>query len=52
MERPHFKTVVISDAHMGSRHSKVKDVTEFLYVVDCERLIMAGDIIDGGRLKH
>ena len=52
MERLHFKTVVISDVHIGSRHSKVKEVTEFLSAVDCDRLIMDGDIIDGWQLKN
>ena len=46
MERPHYKTVVISDVHLGSPHSKVREVSEFLSAVDCDRLIMNGDIID------
>ncbi len=40
MERPHYKTVVISDVHIGAPHSKVREVTEFLSSVDCDRLIM------------
>ena len=52
MERPHYKTIVISDVHIGSRHSKVKEVTEFLASVDCDRLILDGDIIDGWQLKN
>ena len=52
MERPHYKTVVISDVHIGAPHSKVREVTEFLGSVDCDRLIMDGDIIDGWQLKN
>ena len=50
--RPHYRTVVISDLHIGAPHSKVKEVTEFLSSVDCDRLIMAGDIIDGWQLRN
>ena len=30
MERKHFKTVVVSDLHLGSLHSKVMELTRFL----------------------
>ena len=52
MERPHYKTVVISDVHLGSPHSKVREVSEFLSSVDCDRLIMNGDIVDGWQLHN
>ena len=52
MERPHYKTVVISDVHLGAPHSKVREVSEFLSSVDCDRLIMNGDIIDGWQLHN
>lgn len=52
MERLHYKTVIISDVHIGSPHSKVREVSEFLSAVDCDRLIMDGDIIDGWQLKN
>ena len=47
MDRIAFKSIVISDVHLGSPHSKLVEVTKFLSMVNCERLIMAGDIIDG-----
>ncbi len=47
---PHYKTVVISDVHLGAKHSKLHDVTSFLNSVDCDKLILAGDIIDGWQL--
>jgi UDP-2,3-diacylglucosamine pyrophosphatase LpxH len=46
-----YKTVIISDVHLGSEGSKAKEVTLFLKSVSCETLIMNGDIIDGWQLK-
>jgi UDP-2,3-diacylglucosamine pyrophosphatase LpxH len=46
-----FKTVIISDVHLGSEGSKAKEVTLFLKSTTCETLIMNGDIIDGWQLK-
>lgn len=48
--RKSYKTVVISDVHLGSRYSKVNEVCDFLASVDCERLILNGDTIDGWQL--
>lgn len=50
-ERTYYRTVVISDVHLGAPHSKLKEVTRFLNSVDCDTLILAGDIIDGWQLK-
>jgi UDP-2,3-diacylglucosamine pyrophosphatase LpxH len=46
-----YKTVIISDVHLGSEGSKAKEVTLFLKSVTCETLILNGDIIDGWQLK-
>ena len=48
--RKSYKTVVISDVHLGSRYSKVNEVCDFLASVDCERLNLNGDTIDGWQL--
>jgi len=40
------KRVVISDLHIGSKHSKQKELALFLSNLDCDELILAGDIID------
>lgn len=45
-----YKTIVISDIHIGSRWSHVKEATEFLRESSCELLILNGDIIDGWHL--
>lgn len=47
----HYKTIVISDLHLGTEGSKAKEATRFLKQSSCENLILNGDIIDGWRLK-
>ncbi len=46
-----YKTVIISDVHLGSEGSKAKEVTAFLKSITCDKLILNGDIIDGWQLK-
>ena len=50
-DRLKVSTVVISDVHLGSEHSKVDELTRFLKSVDCDKLILNGDIIDGWKLQ-
>lgn len=50
-ERKHYKTVIISDVHIGAAHSKVKEAADFLDKVYCDRLILNGDIVDGWQLS-
>ena len=47
----HYKTVVISDVHLGSKNSKARELVWFLSKFSCEKLILNGDIIDGWRLR-
>ncbi len=49
--RQSCKTIVISDMHLGYSSSKVAQVCAFLNSMDCERLILNGDIFDGWRLR-
>lgn len=49
--KTHFKTIVISDVHLGTKGSKAREVTRFLKMYRCENLILNGDIIDGWQLK-
>jgi len=46
-----YPTIVISDVHLGTEHSKTKQLAEFLRTVNCETLILNGDIIDGWHLQ-
>lgn len=50
-ERLSYRTVVLSDIHLGSRYSKVVEVGDFLSRVDCKRLVFNGDTIDGWQLQ-
>ena len=49
--RRHYRTVVLSDIHLGTSHSKVEEVSRFLSSIDCERLILNCDIIDGWHIR-
>lgn len=46
-----YRTVVISDTHLGKGAAAADCLLEFLQHVDCERLILAGDIVEGWGLK-
>lgn len=46
-----YKTIVVSDIHLGTRFSKAKEVHSFLKRYTCDTLILNGDIIDGWQLK-
>jgi UDP-2,3-diacylglucosamine pyrophosphatase LpxH len=47
----HYKTLVISDVHLGTKGSKAKELVKFLKQCSCDRLILNGDIIDAWQLK-
>ena len=47
-----FRTVWISDIHLGTRGCKADLLVDFLKSVECDRLYLVGDIIDGWRLKR
>lgn len=46
-----YPTIVISDVHLGTEHSKTSELAEFLRTVNCDTLILNGDIIDGWELQ-
>ncbi|QYY36203.1 UDP-2,3-diacylglucosamine diphosphatase [Ruficoccus sp. ZRK36] len=47
-----FKSVILSDVHLGTPDCKIDEVNHFLKHTRCERLILNGDIIDGWSLKR
>ena len=49
--KTHFKTIVISDVHLGTSGSKAAELVSFLKLHSCDTLILNGDIIDGWQLK-
>lgn len=47
-----FRTVFISDVHLGTPDAKVHEAIEFLKHVRCDKLVLNGDIIDGWALRR
>jgi len=46
-----YRTIFISDLHLGTRGCRSDFLADFLRRVSCERLYLVGDIIDGWRLR-
>jgi len=46
-----FRTVWISDIHLGTRGCNAALLVDFLASVECKTLYLVGDIVDGWRLK-
>ncbi len=49
--KPQFRTIIISDVHLGTEGSRAREAATFLKTYSCERLILNGDIVDGWQLK-
>ena len=49
--KTHFKTIILSDIHLGISNSHVREVVYFLRHHTCDKLILNGDIIDGWQLR-
>ncbi len=47
-----FRTLFISDVHLGSKAARTDYLLDFLRHHDAETIILVGDIIDGWRLKR
>jgi UDP-2,3-diacylglucosamine pyrophosphatase LpxH len=45
-----YKTVILSDVHLGAPDCQIDKVNHFLKHTECERIILNGDIIDGWSL--
>lgn len=50
--QPAWRTIFISDVHLGTRGCKADALAAFLRAQSCERLYLVGDIVDGWRLKR
>jgi UDP-2,3-diacylglucosamine pyrophosphatase LpxH len=50
-KRRHYRTIWISDIHLGTRGCNDRLLIDFLDHVDSETLYLVGDIIDGWRMK-
>ena len=47
-----FRTIILSDVHLGAPDCQAERVNTFLKHTQCERLILNGDIIDGWSLRR
>ena len=51
-KKVNYKTIVISDVHLGTKSSKAKELLHFLRFNSCSKLVLNGDIIDGWRIQR
>ena len=47
----HYRTVFISDVHLGFSGANVSFLLDFLHSMECDQLYLVGDIVDIWRLK-
>ena len=47
-----FKTIILSDIHLGTKNCQASKVNHFLKHSTADRIILNGDIIDGWNLKR
>jgi len=47
-----YRTIFISDTHLGTRGCKAEALADFLAHNECETLFLVGDIVDGWQLKR
>lgn len=51
-DRLRYRTVILSDTHLGTRDAKAHELLYFLRHIRCEKLILNGDIIDFWSLRR
>ena len=47
----HFRTIFLSDVHLGTKGCQAERLLHFLQMHTCDHLFLVGDIIDGWQLK-
>ncbi len=52
MKKLKYRTIILSDVHLGTPHCKIDEVNDFLKHTRCDRLILNGDIIDAWQLSR
>ena len=50
--RLNYRSIWISDVHLGTKHSQVSKLLDFLRETECEHLYIVGDFIDGWQLRR
>lgn len=51
MEQRHFRTIWVSDVHLGTPGCRAEELRSFLKACTCDKLFLVGDIIDGWALE-
>ena len=49
--KPLYRSIFISDVHLGSKGCQADALSDFLKQNTCEKLFLVGDIIDGWRMR-
>ena len=49
--RPLYRSVFVSDTHLGTRGARCDFLADFLRRTSCQQLFLVGDIFDGWRLR-
>lgn len=49
--RIHYRSIFVSDVHLGTKGCQASRLLHFLDHHSCERLYLVGDIVDGWRMK-
>jgi len=49
--KTHYRTIFLSDIHLGTKGCQAERLAHFLKHHTCERLYLVGDIIDGWRMR-
>jgi len=52
MKKEHYRSVILSDVHLGTRDSRAHEAVEFLKSCRCDKLILNGDIVDGWAIRN
>lgn len=52
MMQKKYRSIWISDVHLGTRGCKANDLCNFLKSTSCDHLYLVGDIVDGWKLKR
>jgi UDP-2,3-diacylglucosamine pyrophosphatase LpxH len=47
-----YRSIFISDVHLGLQYSRVKELIDFLKQNECDTLYLVGDIVDGWALRR
>ena len=50
--KKHFRSIFLSDIHLGTRGCQSDRLLDFLYTHTCDKLYLVGDIIDGWKLEQ